>query len=396
MKNLVIVGAGHRCYEGFAKTLSTNYADKINIVGVCDTNIKRCEFYRDTLNPNMKIYTDFNLMIEELKPDAVLVATVDAYHHEYIIKSLERGCDVYTEKPMTIDEKKCRAIRDAEKRTGKKVTVMFNCRFMPYFSKLKEVMMTGAIGKPLSVQYDYFLNPRHGADYFKRWHRFMDMSGGMLVHKATHHFDIINWILDDDPVSVTAQGARLYYGDESKPHGERCFGCEYENQCKSYEIGYDKEVLKKMYFEAESEDGYIRDHCAFKADTDIYDTMSVSVVYKKGTILTYSLNLYNPLEGYTLHILGDKGRIEVYNSKIHIRYLDGRVEEIEVPLASGTHGGGDERLVAMLFGDVKEDPLGQCSDSFDGLKSAMIGIAANQSIKEGVHINLGAILDDMR
>ena len=262
--------------------------------------------------------------------------------------------------------------------------------------------MTGVIGKPLAIHYEYLLDTRHGGDYFKRWHRFMEKSGGMMVHKSTHHFDIINWLLNDDPISVSAQGARLYYGNEDRPHGERCSTCSYKETCNSYEFIYDNEFLQKMYFDAESEDGYVRDHCVFKNDTDIYDSMSVSVAYKKGTLLTYSLNLFNTDEGYTMNIIGEKGRIETSTFfegetyKIIVRYRDGRVEEVTCPKTEGGHAGGDERMVAMLFGGEMEDPLGQCSDSFDGVKSALIGIAANRSIREGVRVEITPILEKMK
>ena len=401
MKKIVIVGTGTRCFA-FAEQLCKKYADNFKLVGICDTNVKRCEYYRDSIGADFAIYQDYDVMLDELKPDAVLVTTPDCYHHDYIIRALEKGCDAYSEKPMTIDEEKCRAIRDAEKRTGKKVYVTFNCRFMPYFAKLKEIMRSGIIGKPLAINYEYVLNTQHGGDYFKRWHRFMGMSGGMMVHKATHHFDIINWVLDDEPVSVSAQGARLYYGNDNRPHGERCSTCAYKDTCESYQFIYDSDFLQKMYFDAEGEDGYVRDHCVFKKDTDIYDSMSVSVAYKKGTLLTYSLNLFNTNEGYTIHIIGEKGRLEMSTLwggdmnvfKIYLR--DGSKQELSFPKAAGTHDGGDDRMRDMLFGGVTDDPLGQCSDSFDGIKSAMIGIAANQSIKEGVCVNLTPILDDMR
>ena len=403
MKRLVIVGAGHRAYTGFAEPLTLNYSDKVEIVGLCDPNRKRCEFFCSSLNLKAKIYKDFDLMLNELHPDAVLVTTPDGHHHEYIIRALDFGCDVYTEKPITTTVEKCRAIREAEIRANKKVTVTFNCRFMPYFVKLKELMASNIIGKPLSINYEYMLNPRHGGDYFKRWHRFMEKSGGMMVHKATHHFDIINWLLNDEPMRVSACGARLYFGNEERAYGERCMSCSRKSTCESYEFIYNNDFLKNMYFDAECEDGYQRDHCAFKADTDIYDSMSVSVAYKKGTLLTYSLNLFSTDEGFNIHIIGEKGRLEFSNlfegekHKITVRYHDGRVEEISFSKGAGMHSGGDGRMIAMLFGgDDIEDPLGQCADSFDGVKSVMIGIAANKCIKEGGSMELTPVLDNLR
>lgn len=403
MKRLAIVGAGVRCYGPFAKEIKEKYSDKVELVSVCDWNIKRCEFYRDTLNPNMQVYTDFDLMLKEVKPDAVLITTQDCYHHEYIIKAMDSGCDVFCEKPMTIDEEKCMAIREAEKRTGKKLTVTFNCRFMPYFVQLKEIVASGVIGKPLAIHYEYLLNTVHGGDYFKRWHRFMENSGGMLVHKSTHHFDIVNWILEDEPESVIAQGKRLYFGNDDRPHGTRCSTCDYKADCVNFDdFSQEHRMENKLFMKLEGEGGYVRDHCPFNNDTNIYDSMSVSVAYKKGTLLTYSLNLFSTDEGYTLNIIGEKGRIETSTffegdkNKIIVRYRDGRVDELYFPKATGGHMGGDVRMVAMLFGGLTDDPLGQCADSFDGIKSVMVGVAANQSIKEGKRVHLTPILDKMR
>ena len=71
------------------------------------------------------MFANFDEMMKTVRPDTVIVTTVDRYHHEYIIKALEYGCDVITEKPLTIDEDKCNAILEAERKTGKKVIVTF-------------------------------------------------------------------------------------------------------------------------------------------------------------------------------------------------------------------------------------------------------------------------------
>lgn len=409
MKRLVIVGASSRGYTMFADKIFKNHADTTKIVAVCDPNYVRSEYYRDNTFSDMHIYSDFDLMLDTEHPDAVIVTTVDRYHHEYIIKALDRGYDVYSEKPMTTTEEYCLAIREAEKRSGKHVTVTFNCRFMPYYAKMKELVASGVIGKPLAVNYNYVLNTVHGGDYFKRWHRFMENSGGMMVHKATHHFDVVNWILDDEPVRVSAQGAKLFFGQgerlySDEPIGERCSTCPYSEGCPNFQDHTQSSRLSKaLYFDAEHVDGYVRDHCPYKTDTDIYDAMSVSVTYKRGALLTYGLTLFDTHEGYTMNIIGTKGTIDADtfagtdDMKLVIRYRDGRTEDVIIPKPSGTHAGGDDKLIAMFFGnDDIPDPLGQCSNSFDGVKSAMIGIAANQSIKTGESVFLTPILDKMR
>ena len=131
----------------------------------------------------------------------------------------------------------------------------------------------------------------------------------------------------------------------------------------------------------------------FNAAGDTYYA-TVSVAYKKGTLLTYSLNLFSTDEGYTLNIIGEKGRIEASTffagdkHKLIVRYRNGRVDEMTFPKSGGGHDGGDDRMLDMFFGGLTDDPLGQCSDSYDGIKSALIGISANRSIKEGRRIDL--------
>ncbi len=91
--------------------------------------------------------------------------------------------------------------------------------------------MEGAIGDILNIDFEWMLDTSHGADYFRRWHRKLENSGGLLVHKATHHFDIINWLIEQDPETVYANGTLHFYGKDRQPHGERCCTCSQKDIC---------------------------------------------------------------------------------------------------------------------------------------------------------------------
>ena len=95
--------------------------------------------------------------------------------------------------------------------TGRRVRVTFNYRYSPPRTQIKDILMSGAIGDVLSVDFHWLLNTHHGADYFRRWHREKKNSGGLMVHKATHHFDLVNWWLGAMPVQVMATGKREFY-----------------------------------------------------------------------------------------------------------------------------------------------------------------------------------------
>jgi len=402
MKRYAFAGASGRARYMFATPLFTELKEYAELVGVYDVSSARARLISMECG-NIPVYDSFERMIDETCPDVVIVTTVDRFHHEYIIKALEAGCDVITEKPMTIDAQKCKAILDAEKRTGKRVTVTFNYRFIPYVTKIKELIRDGILGEILSVDFEWLLDTRHGADYFRRWHRYMENSGGLLVHKATHHFDLVNWWLNEEPEEVYAFGTRRFYGPVREKRGERCLTCAYKKECEFYwDISKD-EFASEMYLNAEADCGYIRDKCVFGEDIDIYDTMSVNVKYSGGALLNYSLIAHSPYEGWRAAVNGTKGRIEAeefhsgqrVEEKIQeIRFFDrrGDVVKYNIKKAEGGHGGGDERLRRMIFvGDIP-DPLGHQASSWDGAMSILVGAAANISISEKRPVNVKELI----
>jgi predicted dehydrogenase len=396
MKKYVIVGAGGRALGMFAKPFAAELKPFAELVGVYDINPVRANALSKQAG-GVRVFDDFDAMLGETKPDAVIVTTPDSLHHDYIIRALEAGCDAISEKPMTTDADKCRAIIEAERRTGRKVIVTFNCRFMPYVVRVKELLKEGTIGDILHVTLNWSLDTSHGADYFRRWHRQMKNSGGLLIHKSTHHFDMVNWWLDDEPDTVHANGSRLFYGPTREERGHTCSTCAHTSTCEFYfDVSADA-FTKSFYKDAEAHDGYFRDQCVFGADIDIYDTMTLSVQYAKGTQLSYSLNAYSPYEGWKATFVGTKGRIEAEenqsgfgiqdpNNFIRIFNREGELLTVQSPKASGTHGGGDQRLRRMIFAGDLADPLGQMAGSHAGAMSLLIGAAANLSIGSGKQV----------
>ncbi len=405
MKKYVIVGAGNRGTWMFGVPIARNYSHVVQLAGVYDINRKRAEFLRAETGLSFPVYDSFDEMLKDAKPDVVIVTTVDCFHHEYVIKSLEAGCDVICEKPLTIDADKLNRILEAEKRTGRKVTVTFNCRFAPFYVRVKELLREGVIGKVLSVHFEWFLDTSHGADYFRRWHRQKKNSGGLLVHKSTHHFDLVNWFLEEEPEVVNAFGTRRFYGPTREKRGERCLTCAYKKECEFY-LDITQGNLKKLYLDCEDADGYYRDRCVFADEIDIEDSVSVSVKYSGGAVMSYSLTAHSPYEGLKLVLNGTDGRLEVDNfhgsigpfagrDVRNVRLYNRRGEEIiyHIPRATGEHGGGDERILRALIEGLKEDPLGQMANSRAGAMSVIIGAAANESMKQGKSIRVRDLLN---
>lgn len=376
----------------YALPLTTELKDFAYLVGIFDINRTRAAYVSQKCG-GIPAYQDFDVMLQESNPDVVIVTTVDRFHHEYIIRALHAGCDVISEKPMTIDAEKTKAIFEAERRSGKKVVVTFNVRFDPYVSRVKELIRQGAIGEIYSLDLEWFLDTSHGADYFRRWHRYIKNSGSLLIHKASHHFDMINWWMEDDPAELYAFGNRRFYGATRENRGERCLTCQIKRTCEFFwDITIDQ-FTKEFYLDAEKEDQYFRDRCVFADDIDIYDTMSVNIKYKKEALVSYSLVAHSPYEGWKVSISGSDGRLEAESflsgpranepdCELRIYNRKGEVVTYHIPKKSGMHGGSDEMLRRMIFVGDLSDPLGQQAGSWAGAMSCLIGAAANISIAE--------------
>jgi len=400
-----LAGASGRGWGMYAKPLAGEYSGAAEIVGIYDVNHKRSEIVKRDVNGEFPVCRDFDEMLEAGRPDVVIITTVDRFHHEYAIRAMEFGCDVIVEKPMTIDAEKCNEMMACEKRTGKTITVTFNYRYTPFATRVKQLVHEGLIGEVFSVHFEWMLDTRHGADYFRRWHRLKENSGGLLVHKATHHFDFANWAIDDEPEAVSAFGTRRFYGLTREKRGERCMNCRYKKECEFY-FNLDEGSMSEFYLGAEDIDGYIRDRCVFDPAINIEDSMNVLVKYVKGAAMSYSLTAHSPYEGYKLVINGSGGRIEADNyhgsvgpftdtdEPTRLRLYNRLGEEVKMkqPRAEGDHGGGDKRLLEDLFGVKGPDPLGRRAGSRAGAMSAGIGICANLSMASGNTVRVGDIL----
>jgi predicted dehydrogenase len=453
-RRYAVVGTGARAGL-YIRALADRYAADGTIVAWCDPNRVRMNYYDEILtaaghrSPAQYGPDDFGRLLDSERPDAVLVTSPDHTHPRYAAQALRAGCDVILEKPVATSADGARLLADAARTSAGTLRVTFNYRYSPRNSVLRRVIADGIIGQVTSVHFEWVLDTVHGADYFRRWHREKTASGGLLVHKSSHHFDLVNWWIGDVPSTVYARGALRFYGAANAR--ERGLGARQERSLGAPGMADDPfaldlaaaPALRRLYLEAEAEDGYVRDLDVFGPGISIEDNLAVLVGYRSGALLTYSLNAHSPWEGYRVSVNGDAGRAELeVVERGHVRSVaDGGVSgrpaldpmvaggkggkggkggeggeggtdaseggtdasdlrpvserllvqrhweptrAVPIPEAAGAHAGGDEPLLdSLLRRDAPADPLGQRADYADGLASVAIGLAANESIATG-------------
>jgi len=403
-RRYAVVGTGHRATGMWGADLAKKYSDVLEFVALADINPKRLAAAKEMMGVSCPTFTSFDEMCDRARPDLLMVTTVDSTHVDFITRALDRGIDVITEKPMVTDEKQVKAVLDAARRSKGKVIVAHNYRYAPKHQRIKELLAAGEIGPVTSVDFSWYLDTSHGADYFRRWHRLKSKGGSLWVHKASHHFDLVNWWLGADPVEVSAYGHLNVYGKANPYRFTHCRPCPHKAKCPFYFDITKNERLMKLYAQAEDMDGYHRDGCVFREDVDIYDTMNASVKYSNGVQMSYSLNAAMPIEGYRLAFNGERGRLEVRDyerqpwkveedSEVYLmKSFTGRREKIEVPQIKGGHAGGDDRLRDVIFRGARVPEYMRLPDSRAGAMSVLTGVAARTSIEKGRPVKIGELV----
>ncbi len=412
-RRIVLCGASSRGMGMYAVHIVFNkeLSEKNELVGIYDSNPGRARAVAKECG-GVPVYETFDEMMQKSAPDFLIVATEDYCHVDYCIRGLAYGVDVFSEKPMAINAEQVRALREAERKYGKRIIQCFNVRYDPSMLFLKKLLDSNAIGDIYNIHYEYLLTGNaknqsgHGASYYHRWNRYLKRSGGLLVTKATHHFDSVNWLIGQHPKKVSAFGKLRKYGKNGPFRSERCLGCPYADKCEYY---YDTTVgaADLLYHQNEIYDRYYRDACVYAEDIDIYDTMSLIVEYENGITMSYSETSAGMYEGYKLYINGSEGRIEasVFHSGglregekydfIRLIDKDGNVTTYDRPSNQGAgHYNADMKLLRVLFLDEEPDLPTQRANSTDGAYSVLIGVAGNISIAEGRIVDIDELLGE--
>jgi len=196
MKRIGIIGTGIMGADH--ARLLTEAVSGAEVGGVFDLDPARAAEV-GAASRGARVFADPHGLITDDGIDAVLVASSDPTHEEYVLACIAAGKQVLCEKPLSPTVDGCTRILQAEERFGSRlVTVGFMRRFDPGYADLKRQLTAGAIGAPLLLHHVH-RNPAAVPGL---------PSSALITNSAVHELDITRWLLDSEIVEATVHAPR--------------------------------------------------------------------------------------------------------------------------------------------------------------------------------------------
>lgn len=366
-----VIGLGGRG-RYLAKTFHTAL-DGSTVTAGADKWDKSRQRFSDEVDKNIPVMSDYRNLIFRKDVDAVIVASSDYLHAEHTVAALQAGKHVFLEKPMGISIKECDRIIRAWKRSGKKLMIGFNMRYMPLFQTMKDIVASGAIGRIRTVWVRHFVGDISGGEgFFHEWFAVRKYANSLLLQKASHDIDMIHWITGTYVRRVAAFGGLSHYGG-NKPNDLTCPECKERHTC-----------LENTYKRTEK---YLK--CAFRREIDVEDNNIVIMEMENGIQASYVQCHFTPNYFRNYVFIGDEGSMEnIDDSKVKVlmrrsgAWKDHADRLYEVKPVTGGHGGADPQLCRDFVDYVKDNKVPLTTPEC-GRMSVAVGCAAAESLRNG-------------
>ena len=332
-KTCVILGYGDR--SGKYSQYALDYPEELEVIAVIDVAEHKLKLAKEVFNlKDENLFSSLDAFLaKDIKCDFVINGTMDHLHYETSVKLLKQGYNLLLEKPITANVDELLEIQRLANEKNLKVIVCHVLRYTMFYSKIKEVIASGAIGKVVNIQMNEHVWHGHFINAYVRgkWRSEKECGSGLLLAKCCHDTDLLCWLNNaTEPQYVSSFGSRSLYTPENAPEGatEYCYNCPQKEKClfnamdfelkKDYcpqytwlEIGKPiEEITEEEKIEFLKKNTYGK--CVYKTGMDIVDRQCVSIEYSNGSIATLNMVGGATIAGRHIHVIGEMGEIVGY------------------------------------------------------------------------------------
>ena len=416
----VLVGAGLRGAHVYSQ-YALDHPDELKVVAVAEPDRTKRERFaaQHGIGEEMQFTGYDGLFSREKLADCAMICTQDRMHYEPVKLALERGYHVLCEKPMSPDKKEIVEMGALAGKYGRILSVCHVLRYSPFFSRIKELLDEGRIGRLMTIQHIEEVGYWHHAHSFVRgnW-RNAEESSPMILQKCCHDMDILLWLCGSRCTRLSSFGALTYFRRENAPADapEYCMdGCAHRETCPFYaprfyleheravEDGLVYAVLEQERAEVVEETveeaadplkpevilGALRrgpyGRCVFHCDNTVVDHQTVDMEFENGVTASFLMTAFTNQCARRIRLMGTKGELKGDMEAGVIEVIDfasGEEQKIQLHTPSKGHSGSDERMMQNFVRMVSEGTSGR-TDAAVSVESHLMALAAEEARVSG-------------
>ncbi|MGO1651726.1 Gfo/Idh/MocA family protein [Senegalia sp. (in: firmicutes)] len=393
---VALVGAGQRGKDIYGEYAINN--PHIEFVAVAEPNkIKRDIFAKRHGIDKEFVFESFEELFKKDKLcDAVVIASPDDTHFHPASLALKKGYHILLEKPMSNEKDECIELGKLAKQNEKVFLIAHVLRYTPFFSKIKEIIDSGKIGKLMTISHNENIGYFHFAHSFVRgnW-RNSDLSSPLILQKSCHDMDILLWLVGESCKKISSFGHLSYFKEENHPEGagQRCIDCKVETTCPySAKKLYYKNIGKwptTVISDMQTEEAVTRaleegpyGRCVYLCDNNVCDNQSTIMEFENEVTATFNLSAFTNKVHRTIKIMGSKGEIRADDSKneIEVELFESNERIIYNPkVLVGGHGGGDTGIMNDFIASILSEDGNGLTSASKSVQSHIMAFAAEES-----------------
>lgn len=345
--------------------------------------------------------------------DAVILATMDKDHFGHAMAALDCGYDILLEKPISPDPRECMLIGQKAKELGRKITVCHVLRYTNFFSKLKEIVDSGELGRIVAIEHSENVGNFHIAHSFVRgnWRR-SDETSPIIMQKSCHDMDILTWLVDSEAKKIASFGSLRHFKEENAPEGSaaRCLQCGAADSCQYNAVRAYLPVRGSwpatLLGPDQSEEGILKaletspyGRCVYRCDNDVCDHQVTIIEFKNGVNVSFTLSGFTNRMCRNIKIMCEYGEINACDDGDQIeitRFNSNQVEQISKTLirtaqVEGFHGGGDSLLMEDFIRNLESGNAESKTTIERSIESHIMAYAAELSRVTGRVVDMDVL-----
>lgn len=387
---VAVIGAGVRSVS-YLSNVPADLKGRIRLVAVADPSGERRQLLINRFSAwgSPCEYEDGNSLLDEANFDALIIGSYNNTHAEFAIRAIDSGAVILLEKPVATTVQQCAELwRKIQAHDANKVFVGFVLRYTPFFQHLSSLLRGGAVGQLLAIDADENLSQSITSGFFRAWRRDDRLSGGFMVEKCCHDFDIFNFLIGHRVTKVFSIAKRTHFIPRPLSEQHQRFA---PDNIRNLALDY-ADIHTKQIFENTS------DESIYGARSDVPDHQAVMLEFEDGTLVNFMACHGQPRATRRIRIFGSNGSLEgdidrgeILHDIPYENRLGADTRRHTIQFDESGHHGADSVINRAFWQAARGGACHNLAGIKEGLEAVIVGLAVEKSKRTGVPVEVAPL-----